>query len=381
MKPFKIIFASLMLAIVCAAQVHAQTTVRITGSTAYRGATHTAITKIFAPGFTYAYTGATLGGAGAAIFTGTVGGQDVIIKTSWSGSVGGVQTVSNSLPVKFLPNDTAQSTGGTSGAPNPNTSGNPSESSIPDVAMSDTFQNSTVFNVTTLIDQVVGVVPFKWVASNGAPGNVTNVTPQLAQNLWQNGSIALSLFTGQSPDEGTKVYATGRDPDSGTRLTAFAESGIGVNAVVAQYKPTISSGAVTGYTPYPQQTVNGITFPEGQGGEASGGTLATNMTATTTASTGYSVTYLSTGDANTAITGGAKELQYNGVTYSLPALQEGLYTFWGYEHLMYRSTLAGTTKTVADTLANQIKTVDATVLLSGMRVTRPTDGGLVTQNF
>lgn len=381
MKSFKLIMASLLLAAAFAAQASAQTVVRITGSTAYRGATHTAVTKILAPGFTYGYVGTTLSGAGAAIFTGNVGNTSVIIKTSWSGSVGGVQTVSNSLPVKFLPNDTAQSAGGTGGAANPNTSGNPSESSIPDIAMSDTFQSSTVFNTTALIDQIVGVVPFKWVASNGAPGNLTNVTPQLAQNLWQNGSISLALFTGQNPDEGVKVYATGRDPDSGTRLTAFAESGIGVNAVVAQYKPTISNSTVTGYQPYPQQTVNGIVFPVGQGGEASGGTLATNMGASTTASTGYSVTYLSTGDAATAIAAGAKELQYNGVTYSLPVLQEGLYTFWGYEHLMYRQTLSGATKTVADTLANQIKTTDATVLLSSMHVTRPTDGGLVTQNY
>src|SRR4051812_25586211 len=105
MKLLRNLIMAACTAILCAT-AQAQTIVRITGSTAYRGATHTAITHIFAAGFTYGYTGATLSGAGQAIFTGTVGGNPVIIKTSWSGSTGGVQTVAKNINVNFLPNST-----------------------------------------------------------------------------------------------------------------------------------------------------------------------------------------------------------------------------------------------------------------------------------
>lgn len=456
--------------------VNAQTVIRITGSSAYRGATHNAILNTMATGKTYGYTGSSLGSASQAIFAGTVGGESVIIKTSWSGSVAGVQTVSQGLNVNFLPNSTTQSSGGTSGA----TTG--TEAGIPDVAMSDTFQNATPFKSPALSFVTVGVVPFKWVVNRGltstsvavdttagsnigtvadttglsagmtitgnanipaaskigavtsgttftivkvsdgtavttttagsgvntvfaAPAPFNNITPQLAQAVWGSGSAELSLFTGSNADIGKKVFAIGRDPDSGTRLTAFAEAGIGVSATVTQFEPTAVSGVLNSIRPWPQQTVNGITFTPGNGGYSSGGTLATQMGILTNSfeekkadntsyapartRSGYFVTYLSTGDATTAINAGAKELAYNGVTYSLAAVQQGLYTFWGYEHLMYPASFDSATsgspevikKTVATTLANQIKDVDATVLLSSMKVQRTSDGGLVTQNF
>jgi hypothetical protein len=106
------------------------------------------------------------------------------------------------------------------------------------------------------------------------------------------------------------------------------------------------------------------------------------MQATTLAGlNGYYVSYMGLSDATSAITGGAKELTYNGVLYSLDNVKNGLYTFWCYEHLMYKNTLAGVKKTVADTLATQIETVDAPIKLNEMRVGRQADGGLVTQNF
>jgi hypothetical protein len=48
---------------------------------------------------------------------------------------------------------------------------------------------------------------------------------------------------------------------------------------------------------------------------------------------------------------------------------------------MYKNSLTGVKKTVADTLATQIETVDAPIKLSEMRVIRLSDGGLVTPNF
>ena len=139
---------------------------------------------------------------------------------------------------------------------------------------------------------------------------------------------------------------------------------------------------MTSYSVYPADTVNGILYAAGRAGYSSGGTLAGVMGATTTATTGYSVTYLSTGDAGTAITAGAKELTYNGFLYSSTAVTEGQYTFWGYEHLMYRPALAGVKLSViGTTLNNQLTTTDAAVLLSSMNVSRQVDGSTVGQNY
>ena len=91
----------------------AQTVVRLTGSTAFRGATMTAIRNILAPGYTFAYAGnASLNSASEAIFTGTTlapTSTSVIIKVSWGGSTGGMQTVVQNLTVaKWLQNGVTQ---------------------------------------------------------------------------------------------------------------------------------------------------------------------------------------------------------------------------------------------------------------------------------
>jgi hypothetical protein len=82
----------------------AQITIRITGSTAFRAATHQAILAIITPAtLNYGYSGAAgnLNGSTEAIFTGTTtaaaGSVAVIIKTAWSGSVGGVFTLATVL--------------------------------------------------------------------------------------------------------------------------------------------------------------------------------------------------------------------------------------------------------------------------------------------
>jgi hypothetical protein len=238
-----------------------------------------------------------------------------------------------------------------------------------------------------------------FVRSAGAPAGLTNMTPQLAQALWRAGNISLALFTGSHGDEATQVYATGRDPDSGTRLTALAETGVGVFNSVSQLVPTNSSGAIisrtapgpiAGVEPYPLEIINTITYDQGDGGYASGGDLAVAMEQNNTLALigGYFVTYLGLSDAATAIAGGAQPINYNGVAYSPTTVEEGQYTFWGYEHLDYRSnygTLDANGQAVADQLAGQILGTDAVassgLLLSSMRVSRPIDGGLVTQNY
>jgi len=383
-----------LLAAVGLSTAQAQTVVHITGSTAFRAATVNAITHILKPGFTYGYAGTSFTGANQAIFTGTTitNSIPVIIKTSWTGSVAGVQTVSQQLPVStWLTNTTPQSVSGTPSAPAVYDS-----PAVPEVDMDDGVQSTTPFPSPVLVAQNVGAVCFKWVASKGAPAGLTNMTPNTVQALWLNGSLPLALFTGVPADEASSVFAIGRDPDSGTRDTAFSESGVGPFTTVVQYYPTNASGAVisrtaagpiTGQELVPAETVDGIFFDVGDGGYSSGGDLAVAMEQTTAAIGGYYVTYLGISDSVTALGGGAVELGWNGVRFSDIAVQEGSYTFWAFEHLCYRSnygTVDANGKTVADLLATQIKNVDAIAageLLSSMHVTRAVEGGLVTPTY
>ena len=367
-----------LAALAIAGSASAQTiTIRITGSTAYRGQTHNAIGHILNTGYVFGYAGTSLGKAGQAEFQGTtiVGNIPVDIKTSWSGSVGGVQTLANNLTVSTWLASTNLTTGGTASLTGPYDA-----ATTADIAMSDSFQGSTAFTSPALVSKVVGVVPFQWVRNNGAPATIGNVTSLLAQILLGTGQIPLSQVTGLNADEGVLVTALGRDEDSGTRLDAFAESGFGIFTPPFQYQPTIVANAVTGVAPWPVNTVNGTTYPLGHSGYSSGGTLAAAMGATGSlaGSGGWFITYLSTGDAATAVGLGAATLNYNGVPYSLAAVQEGQYTFWSYEQIMYRSSLAGNGKTVADQIGTKIHDTDAAVLLGGMQVGRTVEGGAVT---
>lgn len=424
-------FTAGLFALAFAAAAQAQTPIRITGSTAFRAATVTAISKIFDGGtYTAGYNGTSFTGATACNFRGLVDGVDVLIKTSWSGAEGGIQTVSGSLPVKFLPDDatlTAAAPGTGAGATqnlaDPTASGAPStafKSEIPDIAMGDQFNFSSAFfgdykgkTYPALVESPisaqnggVGVVAFRFVASKSAPATVTNITSQLAQNLFSAGRVQLSLFTGVAPvdqnDPNARfVFATGRDPDSGTRLNQSAEIGLGPVASVKQYQPSDANGAVINTAggavakniPWPASVVNTITVPVFNGGYASGGKLALalgntsdtmqnfdasgNPLAGAAATGGFYIAGLSTGDAQTAINNGAIGLSFNGVPYSVANVTNGLYTFWCYEHLYYRTSATGTVVAVGDKLANQIYTTDAPFKITDMKVKRFTDGGKV----
>src|ERR1700693_2340883 len=105
----------LALTLVCAAS--AQTTLRVTGSTAYRAATLEAIANILKPGFTLAYEASAAESwtkANIVIFTGTTtGGTSVVIKTAFFGSIGGVANLAGGLTVG--PGGTAYTDGQTIG--------------------------------------------------------------------------------------------------------------------------------------------------------------------------------------------------------------------------------------------------------------------------
>jgi hypothetical protein len=197
------------------------------------------------------------------------------------------------------------------------------------------------------------------------------MTPQLARALFTLGKLPLSLWSGNAADETTFVYATGRDPDSGTRGTAFAEGGIGVSAAVQQYD--CATEAL-----YAAQTINGVPLTAGQGGEASGGTLADTTKMGKSGLTKMYVSYMGTSDAAKLVGNGGATLTWNGETYSDASIKEGKYTFWGYEHLMWRSGLDTLRTNFAKNLATTITGLSSTLKLSDMTVFRSIDGGVIT---
>ena len=410
MKTLKILLA-VAAALITVATASAQTRVYITGSTAFRTAAVTEINNFLGVTPT-AWDGNSSGvtsstNANVQIWvTGTY-----IVKSSWSGSSGGIQTVAGAphLNVRFLAD--VGTNGVVAGSNNNDPRGASStnaEPHVPDIAMSDVFQGGSPFNGTvsgvaysTLTDNKVGVVTFRWTASNGFPA--TNMTPQIAQYLYTNVGVApLSLWTGSAADASKVVYAGGRDPDSGTRGTSFAETGIGIFAGVQQWQPINVSGGVIGDIQlYNPETINGITYPQGQGGESSGSSLRAflNNTFSATAageyngaSTAYLMAYLGVSDSNSAIGAGipAVGLTYNGIAFTQGAVENGQYTFWGYEHLMYAGNLDGSNVNGGKLFfANGVKNgllgeTDAQLSpnckLANMQVSRSADGGNVSPN-
>jgi hypothetical protein len=404
MKLLKYLAAGL-LAVSFAASAHAQTKIYITGSTAFRSATSAAITAVLGVGPTD-YTGTNANGANAQTWKVGSPTPTTIVKTSWTGSNAGVQTTAQAgtfYAVNFLPDN--PTTPGQN-QPDPRSGVNAHETAKPDIAMVDNAQSSSIFNGTVvdsnshsetyahLVDNIVGVIPFQWVASSGFPAS-QSMSYNSAQYLYSSAfGVPLAFWTGLNADEAKAVYGSGRDPDSGTRVVTFAESGIGVFSQVQQWKPTVSAGHITSLQLYPVQQINGFsTSVDGNSGESSGGTLAGYMGNVLDAGAydvngigftgGYLMVYVGVSDAATAITNGGVALKWNGVDYSATAVREGAYTFWGYEHMMWQSSLAGAKLTFGNNLKTQILTVDPTpnVKLSTMQVTRAKEGAPITATY
>ena len=402
----------------------------LTGSTAFRAQTNAGLQTLY--GAPVALDNAALGSANNVLFKKVnypAVGDTTYVKCTWNGASAGVQSVAagSSLPASTQIKLTYYSDAAV-GTGSPSSLG--SETAVPDIALSDVYQGTTGFtgtgirntgtinpatgavnhalDVTTTYedlsaqDVLCGVVCFQFVGSTGFRG--TNMTPQLAQVLYPLGKQALSQFTGSAADATKLVFAIGRDPDSGTRATTFAESGVGVGAAVKQYSVTENSGTaqINSQVIFPYQLVNGVsTGALGNGGYSSGGTLRGFLTDTipsaiytapasggSAGTTGaYYVSYLGNSDASVvtagqvAPRGNAVALKYNGVAYSAAAVQNGQYTFWGYEHIMYRAAAVGTlAETVALDLQAQVLGTNLNPLnvnLADMVVGRSNDGGLV----
>jgi len=390
-------------ALALADSASADTVIHIAGSNGDRAATTQAILNLLTSPVYKAGIAGSATASNFSIITGSFNGTSVIVKTAFIGATGGIKAVASTNAseklVRFLPDNAT----GTSN-PNPLTTTDPTkyETSAPDFGVSTNFQSTSPYQdtyngvfYTTLTDTITGVVPLNFVASKNFPGD--NLTTSNAQALYLRGAVPLAFFTGSSADRNKTVFAIGRNTDAGQRYGAFAEIGIGVNAVVKQYQPTISSGVVTSHVLWPVETVSGVSSQfAGNSGYSSGALVATALTATLSstayqvgnqsATAGYYVAYVTPSDAPTDVVGGAVLLKWNGVPYSSTAVAEGQYTAWLYTHVLYDPDLTGFVKDFADALAtevsnNTIVSPGGGLQLSTLQVRRNSEGALITAKY
>ena len=413
LKTIKITLA-VLVAIALTNLASAQTTIRITGSTAYRAAVLTSIQNLLAAGYVYGYSGSSFTGSSQAIFTGNLatGGNAVIIKTSFSGSIGGISTLAKNLTIGtggtftggggWLVDSTPQSTGGT-----PNAPADYDSPVTADIAMADCFQVSAPvkFQTPKLTDNLVGVVDFEWIltpgkAALGTINTTTNLTEALVADCLVNNTLKLSQLSGNSKDN-EKVQGVGRDADSGTRIQALACSGIALTEQVhlKQYQPLFDGNTtptqpppspgtqITGAALWPKEVLNTITYPVGSSGYSGGGALASAVKVSHSGSFptygAWMLSYLGINDAATVTDGIA--LEFAGVPFSTANVEgpgapgfTAQYTYWGNEHLFYRKAFSGVGLTFAGQLAGNVTNVTADVSgvpYSSMNVHRESDGG------
>jgi hypothetical protein len=453
MKALNVLTAVSLLAI-GSSSAFADQTFHVGGSTAFRSAVHNAIVHLLAQNGTVkvAYNGSSLAGANQAVFQGTITGLSgtTTIETAWNGSITGIAGIVEPATEKFAfltaanipatgfetatassqPNNpgTTQFSGfgltpgaTASGASLPST-GNPSETVAPDLAFSDAFVSSSPFkagfpNSSTVVDTIVGVIPFTWIKNaaqttdadyvSGGYNRITNISSLQAKALFSEGLITGADLTDNSADQ-FLISLAGRDYDSGTRFDALAEAQSAGNTSITQFgdSPAGSghfnitgsgTASVVNQTPNSNVQVTSAlsTLLPATGGFNSGGKLVAGFQATGTDSApdfgGYLVTYAGASDADTALgvtTGGPtgyvapSALTFNGVALTKANVANGTYSFWTYEHFLTQGPLANA-GTFANSLFNQLKNTDATVagykvsdLNSG--VSRQVEGGVIT---
>jgi hypothetical protein len=99
----------------------------------------------------------------------------------------------------------------------------------------------------------------------------------------------------------------------------------------------------------------------------------------------YMIGYLGINDGGTIVANHGLLLSFNGVPYSAANVQNGLYTFWSYEHTYLLPSTPADVTTVANGIADVIFNGDATItgvqLDSNLLVKRTADGGVISKNF
>jgi hypothetical protein len=345
--------ASLSLGLLSASQ--AQIKVYMTGSTAGRSAVYATImdgATVFDSTPTFVGQGTTVVSpaiTGAPedckymMFTGQIGGNDVILKCTWSGSEGGIGDLVGANSQKFLLDSATTVLDGSA----PNIDATVNAGITVELAAAD---NSVTFSknpAAALQGDFVAIIPFKFLKQRGSKAGLLNVTSDAFKRIASTGYSSLALLTGGSTadDEGTRVYLSGRDNNSGTRVNALAITGYGIKTLPRQV--TVNSAGVV--------SAPGLTT-----GYSSGGALATQLgidlaqTSSVDPNNGNAkfsvIAYVGMADAGPAEQSGAVPLSYNGVPFSIQAIREGQYGFWGNYYVYGRPSVSTSAQTILNKL-------------------------------
>ncbi len=254
------------LAVLFSAAAHAQTTLNVTGATAFRTATINSIVAAYggagSVGVVTSVTSGSYTGSNAISFRGNWPGVgDTIVRCRFSGSTEGIRDlVGTTVPgtpndVFYYPDTDIPAIGSVTYK---SENSNPLGANVarkPDVAFSDVQQTSSPYRSPVLgpADSRVGVVTFVFAKSQGSSANLTNVTAQAWRAvLGSNRGVPLNVFTGLAAEQSGRVLATGRNDGSGTRAVYLIEPGYGVSNRVNQFKigangfNGVTSAGVTG---------------------------------------------------------------------------------------------------------------------------------------
>jgi len=358
----------------------------ITGATAFRASANNAIISILGGAGTteYAFIGTSgVAGTNRAIFKGTMAafpGDTIIVRAHWSGSTQGIKDVADQAAIQFLATDNTLSTAGVNlgqgAAPAPIYTTAVAQWSFSDVDKLLSERPNHPFN-----GGPVGVVPFMFLAGEGAPAALNNMTDQLHAALWSTGQLPIATFTGDTADA-TTVLATGRNNGSGTRATILAETQYGAFSSVIQYNATTAG---TRTDAYPTGKLVALSEFGNSGNSSNSGVRelltrrADDLKFNGDAIDAIFVSYLTISDANSAITEGAQAMTYNGVPFSAANVKSGRYSLWGYQQFYRDSDATAAQVTFDDAFRAAIPAtlngIDA-IPLTDMPVTRSGgDGG------
>ena len=397
----------------------------ITGATAFRAAANASIIALLGGSGTteYAFIGTSgIGGTNRAIFKGSMAafpGDVVYVRASWSGSTQGIKDLADQVTtVQFLTLANPVSTTGV----NLGVSPNPApiyETTKARWAFSDVDKLQSERPNVTFLGGPVGVVPFMFIAGQGAPAAMNNMTDQLHEALWSTGLLPLSMFTGNAADSARTVLSTGRNNGSGTRALILSETQYGSFTPVFQWEhdpatfngTRVDGGAITAVKRSDKPAPHTPTSPEqplGNFGYSSNSGVRDMLTRPATAVTVPGATgpqdvvicsYLTISDA-VAATGyieatgailaggevlntkeGANPMTYNGVRYSVANVQNGSYSLWGYQqfYLAPDATTAEQTFDAAFRAAIPANMGSAGIAIPTLAIRRADiDGGLVS---
>jgi hypothetical protein len=359
---------SLILGALALAAGNASAATRVfdfTGATAFRASSHNAIISVLGGAGTtkYAYTGTSgVAGSNRAIFVGTMAafpGDTIIVRTSWSGSTQGIIDVADQNAIQFL--DSIIRVDGTPGAGNPVTTAgyNLGGSGLDAAEYTTAVAQWSFSDVDKLLSQrpaysfqggPVGVVPFMFLAGEGAPAALNNMSDQLHAALYSTGQLPIAFFTGDT-DDTTTVLATGRNDGSGTRAAILSETQYGAFTPIVQFGATFQGSKTDAYPTGKLLALSEL----GNGGGASNSNVrdlltrrSDDLTFGGEAIDAIFVSYLTISDANSAITEGAQAMTYNGVSFSADNVKNGKYTLWSYQQL-YRDNDATAQEVTFDT--------------------------------